>query len=187
MLTAARIFEQQPGKITPLRPPLNPAAFRDSMARLAGGVAIVACQDGQQPRGVLISSLTALSTEPPRVLFCIRKAASCHGALLRAAMCSVSILASDDLEEAQRFADTARAAERFASDGWQVGESGSPAFRHALVGLQGVISQRMDAGTHSVFILDVTASHRRDAEPLIYFDRDYRTLSADLASMGGGA
>jgi flavin reductase (DIM6/NTAB) family NADH-FMN oxidoreductase RutF len=48
------------------------------------------------------------------------------------------------------------------------------------VNLSGRISNRMDAGSHSVFVLDVEAIDRRDGEPLVYFGRSYRTLSTAI-------
>ncbi|HEX7887400.1 MAG TPA: flavin reductase family protein, partial [Phenylobacterium sp.] len=87
--------------------------FRNGLAKLASGVAIVACWADGQPRGLLVSSLTGLSTQPPRVLFCIRKAAGAHDALLRAETVSLSLLDERDLDEAERFSSPHRAAERF--------------------------------------------------------------------------
>ena len=156
--------------------PTDQTAFREAMAGLAGGVAIVACLDEGAPRGLLVSSLIALSVEPPRVLFCVRKAAGCHDALLRADRCSIAILGEEDREEASRFAETARAAERFTSADWRMDGAQPPVYRNALVSLSGAIDQRHDAGANSVFILDIHTTTRRAAAPLVYFDRSFRGL-----------
>jgi flavin reductase len=161
--------------LRPERP--DSAAYRDAMAQLAGGVAVVACLDGGAPRGLLVSSLLSLSVEPPRVLFCVQKRTSAHPVLLRADRCSLAILGHDDVEEAHRFSTRSRAAERFAHDGWRLEPGEPPHYVGALVNLSGRISNRMDAGSHSVFVLDVAAIDRRDGEPLVYFGRGYRTLS----------
>jgi flavin reductase (DIM6/NTAB) family NADH-FMN oxidoreductase RutF len=168
---------------------LDPAApeavlFRDAMAQLAGGVAVVACLDAGAPRGLLVSSLVSLSIEPPRMLFCVQKRAPSHPALLRAERCSLAILGHDDVEEAQRFSTRSRAAERFSPGAWRLQLGEPPHYAAALVNVTGRISNRMDAGSHSVFVLDVEAIHRRDGEPLVYFGRSYRTLSTppDAAS-----
>jgi flavin reductase len=163
--------------IDPPRAFPDAARFRDAMARLAGGVAIVACLDQGAPRGLLVSSLTSLSTEPPRMLFCVRKAAGSHGPLLRANRCSLSVLAEHDGEEAERFSTAERAAERFASPDWRLSPSQPPVYNGALIGLTGLISQRIDAGSHSMFILDIDAVTAGDAQPLVYFGRSFRALS----------
>lgn len=146
------------------------------MARLASGVAIVACLDRGQPRGLLISSLTSLSLEPPRMLFCVRKAAGSHDALYLAHRCSLSILSEHDAEEAERFSAAGRADERFAAGDWRLQPGSPPVYARALVGLTGVISGRTDAGSHSVFFLDIEAVETRNAAPLVYFDRAFRAL-----------
>ena len=51
-----------------------------------------------------------------------------------------------------------------------------PVARAALVGLTGVIGHRMDAGTHTVFILNVDDVSIQHAGPLVYFDRRYASL-----------
>ena len=84
------------------RPSVDATAFREAMARLASGVAVVACWDGETPRGLLVSSLTALSTQPPRVLFCVGKTASSHAALLAAQDCSLNLLSDEDQGVAER-------------------------------------------------------------------------------------
>jgi flavin reductase (DIM6/NTAB) family NADH-FMN oxidoreductase RutF len=154
------------------------ARFRDAMARLAGGVAIVACLDRGRPRGLLVSSLTSLSTEPPRLLFCVHRRAGTHDPLLRADRCSLSVLAEDDADEAERFSQPDPAGRRFTTPGWRISEGGPPSFDGALISLRGSISRRIDAGSHSIFILDVEAVESRDAQPLVYFNRAYVGVAA---------
>ncbi|HEY2659527.1 MAG TPA: flavin reductase family protein [Caulobacteraceae bacterium] len=163
---------------------LDETLFRDAMARLAGGVAIAACWDGEIPRGLLVSSITALSTEPPRVLFCVRKAAASHGALLRAYQCSVAILADEDLQEAERFSDAGRTPERFDPAVWSLSPHSSPQHRAPLIALTGQIGSRIDAGTHTIFILNVRAVTTKPGAPLVYFDRAFCGLAASLPADG---
>jgi len=150
--------------------------FRKAMARLASGVAVVACLDRGFPRGLLVSSLTSLSVEPPRVLFCVAKTAGSHDPLTRAERCGLSVLSDRDAEEAERFSSADRGAERFGSAAWRLEPDLPPLHRGALVGMTGPISQRIDAGSHSVFIFDVETIETRNAGPLIYFDRAFRSL-----------
>lgn len=160
------------------RPKADPDLFRDAMSRLAGGVAVVAClNEGLSPRGLLISSITCLSTEPPRMLFCVGKQAGAHDALLKARGASLSILAEDEADEAGKFSSSRRVLERFQSPHWQISAHAPPRYERALVGLSGRIAQRIDAGSHSVFVLDVDLVTARDAPPLVYFSRGFRSLA----------
>jgi len=164
--------------IEPSRAFPDAARFRDAMAKLAGGVAVVACLDaGGAPRGLLVSSLTSLSTEPPRMLFCVRKGAGAHGPLLSAPRCSLSVLAEHDADEAARFSTAALADQRFSSDGWRLPLGEPPRYDRALIGLAGSVTQRIDAGSHSMFILDIEEVRTGEARPLVYFDRAFRALT----------
>ena len=159
-----------------LWPPADAAAFKDGLARLASGVAVAACWSDGQPRGLLVNSLTGLSTEPPRVLFCVRKAASSHDALLKADAVSLSILTPDHAGEAERFSRADLAAERF-GEAWRLNAAEPPILADALVSLSGPVHCRIDAGTHTVFILDVSVARCRDAQPMVYFNRGFETLA----------
>jgi flavin reductase (NADH) len=133
-------------------PPISTSAvdFREVLAHLASGVAIVACWDGATPRGLLVSSITGLSVEPPRFLFCVRKEAGCHDALLGATTLSVALLGQDDQDEAHRFASSAKAAERFAPARWSL-PAAAPLYRGGVARALCRVEMAIDAGTHSIF------------------------------------
>jgi flavin reductase len=164
------------------RPSPEPEAFRDSLARLASGVAVAACWTPQGPKGLLISSLTGLSTEPPRILFCVRKGATAHEALLTAEDISLSILAAGQRREAERFSRTELTHERFGS-GWTQVPEAPPVLADALAHMQGAVRCRIDAGSHTIFILDVSAAVTRPGAPLVYFERAYANPSPPAAGL----
>jgi flavin reductase len=160
------------------RPSVDGDAFHDAMAHLASGVAVVACWDGAEPRGLLVSALTALSTQPPRVLFCVAKTASAHDALLRAEECSLNLLSEGDQEEAERFSRRDRAGHRFDPRSWRLEPGAPPARRDALMEIVGFVDQKIDAGSHSMFIVRVNSAETRDHAPLIQFGRGFHRLAA---------
>ncbi|MBO9710152.1 MAG: flavin reductase [Caulobacter sp.] len=159
----------------PHTPPVDTSTFKDVLARLASGVAIISCWDGRTPRGLLVSSITGLSVDPPRFLFCVRKEASSHDALLRADACGVAILSTEDEDEAQRFASPARAIERFTAGRWDLARPEAPWLRGGLASSLCDVDTVIDAGGHSIVL--VTARHclSRPGAPLVAFDR---TLAA---------
>ena len=147
-----------------------------SIARWISGVAVVACRGRDGPVGLLVSSLTGVSTEPPRILFCVPKRAAAHAALLEANQVCVSLLDNTARAEAERFAVSG--VERFADGGWRLAANAPPVRRDALAAFSGPVHCRIDAGTHTVFILDVShAEARGEAEPLVYFERSFRGLA----------
>ncbi|CAN5179880.1 flavin reductase family protein [soil metagenome] len=167
----------------PVDPPVDLAAFKDALARLASGVAIISCwdnssQEGVTPRGLLVSSITGLSVDPPRFLFCVRKEASSHDALLAAGACGVAILAAGDEAEALRFASPAQAHERFTDPRWDLGKPAAPRLHAGLTSAACVIDQAIDAGGHTVVLVTATHLTVRPGAPLVAYDRGLRTLSA---------
>ena len=149
--------------------------------RLAAGVAIVSTLDDGKPRGLLVSSLTSLSVEPPRVLFCVAKTAGSHDPLARADRCGLSVLSDRHAEEAERFSSIDRGAERFTSAAWRLAPKTPPLHHGALLGrIGGPISRdgSTPAATRSS-ILDVETIETSDAGPLIYFDRAFRSLGVE--------
>jgi flavin reductase len=155
----------------------EPVDFIDTAARLAGAVSIVAGRDEAGPFGLVVSSLTVLSVEPARVLFCIRKAASCYYRLLSAQRLSLTVLGAEDEDEATAFTAPDRLTSRFTSEHWVLEENRPARFDGGLVWLEGEVFQRISAASHTIFILDVVRSRHEEAEPLLYFNRSYRRLA----------
>ena len=159
-------------------PPIDPGAFKDALARLASGVAIVSCWDGPTPRGLLVSSITGLSVEPPRFLFCVRKEASSHDALLAAGACGIAILAASDEAEALRFASPAQAHERFTDPRWDLARPDAPRLHAGLTSAVCVIDQTIDAGGHTIVLVTATHVAIRPGPPLVAYDRALHALPA---------
>lgn len=147
--------------------------FKEVLAHLAGGVAIISCWEGETPRGLLVSSITGLSIEPPRFLFCVRKEAGCHDALLGASECGVALLAKNDEEEAWRYASSSRTPERFSPERWRLLASAPPVFRGGLARARCVIDSIVDAGTHSILIVTATERALTPGRPLVAWNRGF--------------
>ena len=155
-------------------PAVSPAissSFKDVLAHLASGVAIVSCWDGDIPRGLLVSSITGLSVDPPRFLFCVRKEAGCHDILARRPPLSIALLGAADKDEAVRFGGPALAHERFEADRWDLDPDAPPTYRHGLASAACEIDEVVEAQTHSIFIVTATRHRLDPAAPLIAWNR----------------
>jgi flavin reductase (DIM6/NTAB) family NADH-FMN oxidoreductase RutF len=148
-------------------------AFKEVLAHLASGVAIISCWDGRTPRGLLVSSIIGLSLEPPRFLFCVRKEAGCHDALRSARECGVTLLGAADREEALRFASSARAVERYAPERWRLSDAAPPSYRGGLADARCRIDSVADADTHSVFIVTAAEHRLNPGSPLVAWNRGF--------------
>lgn len=159
----------------------SPVDFKEVLAHLASGVAIISCWDGDTPKGLLVSSITGLSVEPPRFLFCVRKEAASHDALLAAGEVGVALLGAADEDEALRFASSARATERFAPGRWRLPRNAPPSYRGGLAVARCGIDSITDTGTHSVLIVSAAHVALTPAPPLVAWNRGFLQQAAPAA------
>ena len=165
------------------RPTVHDQAFVDASSRLAGAAAIVTWREGV-PGGLLVRAVSLLSTRPARVLFGVAKDHPAHDALLRAEACTLNLLSETDEDEAERFDRAGSAEARFPADRWRIDADQPPRLLAGAVHLAGTVDHRMDAGSHSLFVVRVDVAEVSDRAPLVCFDHGFRRLAQ---SAPGGA
>ena len=95
--------------------------FRDAMAHLASGVAVItARRDEGRPCGLAATALVSYSAHPPSLLVSIWHGSRCHDALAECERFGVHLLRADQIELAHRFADR-QAPDKFAGLEWELG------------------------------------------------------------------
>src|SRR4051794_10046928 len=146
----------------------DPRSFRDAVGRFATGVAFVTAAPDGEPAGLIVSSFTSVSLEPPLVSFCPSRRSLTWSRMRRAAHFGVNVLARHHEGFATRA--TPAGADRFAGLGWQRGQSGAPLVGDALASLECEIVAEHPAGDHWIVLAAVR--HVRVAaigEPLLFF------------------
>jgi flavin reductase len=154
-----------------------PERLKDALARLASGVALIACWDNGTPRGLVATSLIGLSVDPARLLFSVRHEASAHDALLAQAQYTATILAEADRAEAELFASPAGAAERFNSARWRLDDAFAPRFRGGLVNFDLRTERWIRGPSNTIFIAEALAVEGGGGTPLLYFERSFASLA----------
>jgi flavin reductase (DIM6/NTAB) family NADH-FMN oxidoreductase RutF len=161
------------------------ARFRDAMRLLPSGVVMVTvCVDGR-PWGLTISSCCSLSAEPPQILISLSTRTVTCRQILDGGRFGISVLGADHGEVAALGA--AAGAAKFV-DGYCDacdGEVASPRVRGAVYHLDCRLAAAHEHADHTVIVGAVLSADRTPAEPvsdpLIYFDRTYRRVGADLS------
>jgi flavin reductase (DIM6/NTAB) family NADH-FMN oxidoreductase RutF len=145
------------------------ALFREAMAGLCSGVAIVTARhpDGQ-PCGLVATSVSSFSASPPSVLASIGHHSRCHAALTAGEEFGVHLLSADQGELATRFAT--RSDRKFTELDWDW-DGDVPSLGGVLVYLRCRRSALFELYDHSILIGDVTGGRRCPGEPLVYMDR----------------
>lgn len=151
------------------------ADLRGALRRLAKAVAVVTCKQGGVRSAMAATAVSELSMDPPSLLVCVNKSASIFEPLSRAERFCVSILHHSHQWISENCSGAVKGEARFASGMWAETEDGVPFLRDAQACIFCCRVQRIDYGTHGVFLGRVVAAHTvGEVSPLIYVDGRYR-------------
>lgn len=166
-------------------PALAPDGFRQAMRLLAGGVAVVTTVVDGRPWGLTISACCSLTAEPPQVLISLdSRTASCR-AILDSGRFGVALLGSDQVEVARACSAPGRPKfiEELVDDSFE--QARSPVIAGALAQLDCRVVDSHRVGDHALIIGLVhdalSPRTHQDFEPLVYFQRAFRTVGTALA------
>lgn len=159
--------------------------YRDAMRNLAGGVSVITVGRGMDVTGFTASSVTSLSTNPPRVLVCINRGASSWEPLQRYQAFGVNILGADDWLIADRFAGRGglEGIERYAGAGWVMMYTKTPILAGNMPAFDCEVEEVIERHDHAIIIGRVRAVRTSDGKaPLVYWQGDYHHLADDGSS-----
>jgi flavin reductase (DIM6/NTAB) family NADH-FMN oxidoreductase RutF len=145
---------------------MNAELFRDVIGHFASGVTVITTTDRDEPFGTTASAVTSLSLEPPMLLVCLNQSSSTGGAIHRARRFAVNILREDQVDLASRFAT--KSPDKFAGVALMA-EGSVPLLEGALAAIECSVREEVSAGTHTVFIAEVTRATATPGPPLAYF------------------
>ncbi|MFF4324870.1 flavin reductase family protein [Streptomyces sp. NPDC001568] len=153
-------------------PTLEPTDYVSTMAQVPTPVTIVTTLDADgRPWGFTAGSFTSLSLDPPLVLVCPAKTASCHQAFTTGDRFLINVLATQHTDIATHFARSGH--DKFTNSGMQPSELGLPGLPDATARIACTLHTVLDGGDHSILIGHVEAvSHTHDT-PLVYHNRNY--------------
>jgi flavin reductase len=158
--------------------------LRNLMAQFATGVTVVAARHGPLLAGMTANAIATISIDPPILMASIARKAETHNAIIGSHAFAASVLADDQQELAECFAQPTTAAKltRFCDAAWHEAETGSPILEGALAYFDCRLIERHAGGDHTIFLGEIVAAgFRDDAEPLLWYGSHYRRL-ADASS-----
>lgn len=144
--------------------------FREAMAHLASGVAVITArrEDGE-PCGLAATALVSYSAHPPSLVVSIWHGSRCHDALAACERFGVHLLRSDQIELAHRFADRVLP-DKFDGLDWRWDED-VPALEGVLAYLSCRRAENFVRYDHTILIGDLEGGHVHAGEPLVYSRR----------------
>jgi len=154
--------------------------LRSMMGRFATGVTVVAARHGPLLAGMTANAIASISIDPPLMMASISRRAETHVAVIGSHAFALSVLASDQQDLAECFAEptTADKLKRFCDAPWHEAETGSPILEGALAYFDCRLTARHDGGDHTIFLGEIVAAgYREDADPLLWYASGYRALA----------
>jgi flavin reductase (DIM6/NTAB) family NADH-FMN oxidoreductase RutF len=153
--------------------------LRTALGRYATGVTIVSCRDADGGYlGLTVNSFSAMSLQPPLVLWALRESSPMMQAFVAAPVFAVNVLAATQVGLSQRFAS--RLPDKFAVGEWSLGAHGAPVLAGCAALFECQTASHQVAGDHRLFIGRVLACTESALAPLVFQGGQYRGLGAVL-------
>jgi flavin reductase (DIM6/NTAB) family NADH-FMN oxidoreductase RutF len=143
------------------------SALRAVAGHFATGVCVVTTQTPEGPHGMTLNSFTTVTLEPPTVAIFLNRASTTAGLVASSGRYCVNVLGVDSEATATRFAG--RSETKFAGIGWHEGRAGGVVLEGALAVLECVVSERIEIGTHTMFLGRVESTGIGQGDPLLFY------------------
>jgi flavin reductase (DIM6/NTAB) family NADH-FMN oxidoreductase RutF len=161
-------------------PPVDPAGFREWMARWPTGVCVVTAHDAGGDAGLTVNAFLSVSVRPPTVLVSLERGVDTLPVVERSRAFAVNLLAADQRALSERFARAVPSAEKFAGLPVHRGSTGAALLDGALGALECRVVSLSPAVDH-LFVLGevVRQEFGPDAPPLVFYHSGYAEPSSD--------
>ena len=151
--------------------------FRRTLGHFCSGVTVVTSLDEGFPVGFACQSFTALSLDPPLVLFCPRTGSASWQRIERTGHFCVNVLTEEQREVSRVFGTSNP--DKFAGLAWAPSPGGAPILDGVLTWADALIEKVHEAGDHQVVIGRVTdLGECRPSRPLLFYRGRYTVTEA---------
>lgn len=152
--------------------------FKAAMRMLAAGVSAITTGDIANPSGMVVSSLTAISAEPPLVGFFVHRHSSMLEPLTTHGKFVANILGQAHQDVVTAFLKAPQGSPRFADGQWASGLDGLPVLVDALANVECDVIHTTTLGTHEMFVGRIRKTTTDDAgSPMVNFNAGIRGLA----------
>lgn len=147
-------------------PAVGPTELRQVMAAWTTGVAVITTCHRERPTGLVSTSFTSVSLDPPLVSWCVDRGSTSFDIWSRAEGFAVHILSADEADLVSRFAR--RGGDKFQNLDWRPGITGAPLLAAGVARLECRTHTRYDGGDHLILLGRVLVTGRRSAPALTF-------------------
>ncbi|NBE06388.1 flavin reductase family protein [Paragemmobacter ruber] len=155
--------------------------FRDAMRGFVGHCSLITVGEGDEATGLVVTSATSLSAEPPLLLACVNRSASSHPLFARYGHFGWSALGAVHQPVAERFSGFGgvRGPARYEGAEWETAVTGARLLKGAPAAFDCTLEEMIDRATHSILIGRVRAIRTTaGAGALLYWNGAYRVMES---------
>lgn len=157
---------------------VSAADFKAAMRALPSGICAVTTGQSEEVAGMIVSSLTSVSAEPPMVAFFAHQASSFAEPLLRSGGFAANVLGEKHGEVMAQFLSAPQGPARFGQGAWHAEHGRWPVLADALASLECDIVWTQLLGTHHLIVGKVRRTRCSHASPVVHFNAATHRLAA---------
>ncbi|OLP46001.1 flavin reductase family protein [Rhizobium oryziradicis] len=149
-----------------------------ALRTLGGGVSIITTGDGDNRTGATVTSATALSVDPPRMLVSLNRSSSTWPVLEKSGSFAINIVGAAHEALANQFAGVGglKGPERYKGADWIKLASGACVLKDAVAAIDCVIEEAIERHSHVIVIGKVVAIRLGEGNSLLYQSGRYHNL-----------
>jgi flavin reductase (DIM6/NTAB) family NADH-FMN oxidoreductase RutF len=145
----------------------EPRQLRQALGRFATGVAVVTTRSPTgKLEGLTVNSFSAVSLDPPLVLWSIQKTAPSFESFRSAGHFAINVLSVDQLKHCQHF--STKSADKFLNIEYGSGLEGCPIFEGCVATFECATHDILDEGDHFIFLGRIKRAACGAGDPLIF-------------------
>lgn len=152
---------------------LDSRQLRHALGRFPTGVTVITTTAHGKREGLTANSFSALSLDPPLVLWSLGRKSSSLPGFMAASHFAIQVLAADQSALSHRFAVPSD--NKFQGLEVSLGLGGCPMLAGTLASFECATERTLDGGDHVLFVGRVLRLSFRDGEPLVFSAGQYCT------------
>lgn len=147
-----------------------PQGIKPALFKMSYGLYIITSVNGDKINGQCANTAFQITSEPATVALGINKNNYTHGFIEASGIVGISILGKQGHDLVRKFGySSGRNTEKFTGVSYKLGTNGAPIMDDCVAYLEGKIKNKMDCGSHTLFLVEVTNGDvKSDSEPMTY-------------------
>lgn len=159
-------------------PPVDADGLKAALRHLGGGVSIITAGEGEARTGATVTSATALSVEPPRMLVSLNRTSSTWPVVERFGHFCVNVVGPLHEGLANQFAGRGglKGPDRYRGASWITLASGAPVLEDAASAIDCEVEEVLERHSHAIVIGRVVGLRILGGGSLVYGNGRYASL-----------